>query len=57
MLMQFLDEHCMRENQKLKLENDSEEEDDHDHEEQRIISAYDFLYLPIDFRYMLINLI
>ncbi|XP_034681836.1 protein terminal ear1 homolog [Vitis riparia] len=44
MLLQFLDEHCMKENQKLGLEN-SEEAD----QEERIVSAFDFLYLPIDF--------
>lgn len=51
MLLQFLDEHCMKENQKLGLEN-SEEAD----EEDRIVSAFDFLYLPIDFEYVTFKL-
>ena len=51
MLLQFLDEHCMKENQKLGLEN-SEEAD----QEERIVSAFDFLYLPIDFEYVTYNL-
>lgn len=44
MLMEFLDEHCAKENQKLGLDI-SENAD----EEERIVSAFDFLYLPIDF--------
>lgn len=37
--MEFLDKHCMEENLRSKEE-----------EEHPIHSAYDFLYLPIDFK-------
>ncbi|XP_016469123.2 uncharacterized protein LOC107791552 [Nicotiana tabacum] len=39
MLMQFLDQHCSVENEKAKDSNG-----------QNIVSAYDFLYLPMDFK-------
>ncbi|KAL6963796.1 hypothetical protein U1Q18_034803 [Sarracenia purpurea var. burkii] len=35
--LRFLDEHCMSENQQIKLEDNT-------------VSAFDFLYLPMDFR-------
>ncbi|GLT72788.1 hypothetical protein SLA2020_446920 [Shorea laevis] len=41
MLVEFLDNHCMLENQKAKT---------HDNLEEHIVSAFDFVYLPIDFR-------
>ncbi|KAM3376956.1 protein MEI2-like 6 [Capsicum galapagoense] len=39
MLMQFLDEHCYLENQKTRDSNG-----------EKIVFAYDFLYLPMDFK-------
>lgn len=42
MLVEFLDDHCMLENKKVKDDNS---------EEPNIVSAFDFVYLPIDFRY------
>ncbi|KAF6145410.1 hypothetical protein GIB67_029179 [Kingdonia uniflora] len=41
LLIKFLDEHCKRENEKQL---------DHPEGEESFISAYDFLYLPIDFK-------
>ncbi|XP_050234871.2 protein MEI2-like 6 [Mercurialis annua] len=42
LLMEFLDNHCMLENEKAnKLQNND-----------RILSAFDFLYLPMDFEYV-----
>lgn len=41
MLVEFLDDHCMVENQKVKTEKS----------EEQIVSAFDFVYLPMDFRY------
>ncbi|KAJ9189672.1 hypothetical protein P3X46_000937 [Hevea brasiliensis] len=41
LLMEFLDKHCMLENQKAKLQKSDCEE--------TILSAFDFLYLPMDF--------
>lgn len=38
MLMNFLDDHCMEENRKAVLKEES------------FLSAFDFLYLPIDFK-------
>ncbi|CAK7340163.1 unnamed protein product [Dovyalis caffra] len=43
MLMEFLDSHCMMENEKAKLQNS-------DSTKETLVSAFDFLYLPIDFR-------
>ncbi|XP_059437590.1 protein terminal ear1 homolog [Corylus avellana] len=40
MLVEFLDDHCMLENQKLNTKNS----------EEHVVSAFDFVYLPIDFR-------
>ncbi|KDP41733.1 hypothetical protein JCGZ_26751 [Jatropha curcas] len=37
LLMEFLDDHCMQENEKVKIKNET------------IVSAFDFLYLPMDF--------
>ncbi|MCD7464304.1 hypothetical protein HAX54_052484 [Datura stramonium] len=39
MLMKFMDEHCLLENQKARDSN-----------EENILFAYDFLYLPMDFK-------
>nr|DAD46928.1 TPA_asm: hypothetical protein HUJ06_016865 [Nelumbo nucifera] len=41
MLMSFLDEHCMKENEKLKRPAGAEEDS---------LLAFDFLYLPMDFK-------
>ncbi|XP_024932718.3 protein MEI2-like 1 [Ziziphus jujuba] len=50
MVLDFLDHHCMMENRKVaaaqKLD-DAAEEDDHHHQN---LSAFDFLYLPMDFK-------
>jgi hypothetical protein len=45
MLVEFLDDHCMLENNKLKTKNS----------EEHVVSAFDFVYLPIDFRYAYIT--
>ncbi|KAF9670484.1 hypothetical protein SADUNF_Sadunf13G0073900 [Salix dunnii] len=42
MLMEFLDRHCMMENEKAKLQDPGSSK-------EAIVSAFDFLYLPIDF--------
>ncbi|KAJ7001327.1 hypothetical protein NC653_011682 [Populus alba x Populus x berolinensis] len=42
MLTEFLDSHCMMENEKAKLQNS-------DSTKETIVSAFDFLYLPVDF--------
>ncbi|OVA19176.1 RNA recognition motif 2 [Macleaya cordata] len=44
MLIEMLDHHCIEQNKKAKEE---EEESDH---QSSILSAYDFLYLPMDFK-------
>ncbi|KAJ6927291.1 hypothetical protein NC651_011379 [Populus alba x Populus x berolinensis] len=41
MLMEFLDSHCMKENEKAKLQNS-------DSTKETIVSAFDFLCLPVD---------
>ncbi|XP_011010958.1 PREDICTED: protein terminal ear1-like [Populus euphratica] len=43
MLMEFLDRHCKMENEKAKKHQNS------DSAREAIVSAFDFLYLPIDF--------
>lgn len=40
LLVDFLDKHCQMENQKAEAEGDD-----------AVISAYDFVYLPLDLRY------
>ncbi|KAJ0009741.1 hypothetical protein Pint_34785 [Pistacia integerrima] len=45
MLMNFLDDHCMVENEKAMVQNSVAAK-----EESAIVSAFDFLYLPIDFQ-------
>ncbi|EXC24665.1 hypothetical protein L484_008436 [Morus notabilis] len=45
MLLDFLDNHCMLQNQRVVNNNAAGENDQHP-----IISAFDFLYLPMDFR-------
>ncbi|KAG6761579.1 hypothetical protein POTOM_034807 [Populus tomentosa] len=44
MLMEFLDSHCLMENEKAELQNS-------DSTKEIIESAFDFLYLPFDFEY------
>lgn len=45
MLMEFMDKHCMLENQKNKQDTRTRSVE----AEKNPLSAYDFLYLPIDF--------
>lgn len=44
-MLEFLDDFCRRENQRIGLEISTEGE------EETYSTAYDFFYLPIDFRY------
>ncbi|KAJ4716596.1 protein terminal ear1-like [Melia azedarach] len=44
MLMNFLDDHCMVENRKQEVQDSGASQ------EKPAVSAYDFLYLPIDFK-------
>ncbi|XP_044508866.1 protein MEI2-like 2 [Mangifera indica] len=45
MLMNFLDDHCKVENEKAQVQNSVTKD-----EEPALVSAFDFLYLPIDFQ-------
>ncbi|KAL3515108.1 hypothetical protein ACH5RR_022010 [Cinchona calisaya] len=47
MLVEFMDKHCMLENQKTKLQQGVESAE---LAQENPLSAYDFVYLPIDFR-------
>ncbi|XP_059649998.1 protein terminal ear1 [Cornus florida] len=44
LLLKFLDQHCMAENEKINKFNPNEET------EEQTVSAFDFLYLPMDFK-------
>ena len=45
LLIQFLDKHCRTENQKAEQLGESSSS------AHRVVSAYDFVYLPLDLRY------
>lgn len=47
MLIDFLDNHCMMENQKSGIQSCNEDDEE---SKEAIVSAFDFLYLPIDFK-------
>ncbi|XP_059629263.1 uncharacterized protein LOC132271796 isoform X2 [Cornus florida] len=47
LLLKFVDQHCMSENEKMNKFNAHEET------EEQTVSAFDFLYLPMDFKYVI----